>query len=258
MKKPRRVPRVRVVNSDPQPARLFMPHTFANQVEFIGGGSPMVYMTRDAFSRMWHIVDIADDEVGWLGTVRQTQYGNFLIEEVFLLEQEVSAAQTEISGDGIAKFVQELIETREDGVEVANTIRFWGHSHVRMSTSPSGQDDAQMRHFEQNDCPWFVRGILNKQGRMQFDIFLWDAGVKITDAPWAIFDEFVDQSRRAEIEADFKAKVTARTYTAHHYPGVPGEYSPLWAQGNPHLFGNMAGMMAASGAIDGAGDDDVG
>ena len=230
-----------------------MPHSFANQVEFIDDGPPMVYMTRDAFSRMWHFVDIAGEEVGWLGTVQQTRYGNFLIEEVFLLEQEVSAAQTEISEDGIAKLAQELIETRQDGVEVVNKIRFWGHSHVRMGTSPSGQDEAQMRHFQQNDCPWFVRGILNKLGRMQFDIFLWDAGVKITDAPWAIYDEFVDQTRRPAIEADFKAKVVARPYTVYHPPGPTGEYRP-WAQGYPSHPGNGAGVTVVRGATD-DGDD---
>lgn len=252
MKKARLVARARVVNNDPQPARLFIPHSFANRVEFIDDDPPMVYMTRDAFSRMWHFVDIADEEVGWLGTVRLTPYGNFLIEEVFLLEQEVSAAQTEISEDGIAKLVQELIETRQDGVDVANAIRFWGHSHVRMGTSPSGQDEAQMRHFQQNDCPWFVRGILNKLGRMQFDIFLWDSGVKITDAPWAIYDEFVDQSRRVEIEADFKAKVTARSYDTYHYPDAPGKHHP-WAQGAPYYPGN--GDVVVHSATDGVFDD---
>src|SRR3989344_5541461 len=256
MKKLKRVSPARVVYNDPKPARLFMPHSFANQVEFIDGGPPMVYMTRDAFSRMWHFVDIADEEVGWLGTVRQTRYGNFLIEEVFLLEQEVSAAQTEISEDGIAKLAQELIETRPDGVDVANSIHFWGHSHVRMGTSPSGQDETQMRHFQQNDCPWFVRGILNKLGRMQFDIFLWDAGVKITDAPWAIYDEFVDQSRRAEMGADFKAKGAARSYASYHYTG-PHSQTP-WPNGVPPQFNNGARVMVVHSATDNVGDNNVG
>jgi len=199
-----------MVNTTPQPTRPFVPHDFANRVEFIGT-FPMVYMARKAFSTMWHIVDLADEEVGWLGTVRQTPSGNFVIEEVFLLHQEVSASQTEISEDGIAELAQELIETRPDGMEVVNAIRFWGHSHCYMGTSPSGQDEDQMRQFQQNECPWFVRGILNKLGRMQFDLFLWDIGVKITDVPWAIY-EFVDPELRTEIEADFQAKVVKQTF----------------------------------------------
>lgn len=224
-----KVPRFQRRSTTPayQPAPLFMPHLFTNTIQFIDAHPPMVYMTRDAFSRMWHFVDIADEEVGWLGTVKKTPYGNFLIEEVFLLDQEVSASQTEISEEGIAQLAEELITTRADGVDVANRIRFWGHSHVRMDTFPSGQDEAQMRHFEQNECPWFIRGILNKLGRMQFDIFLWEVGVKITDASWAIYDEHFDQRSRAQIEAEFKAKVTRRPYTPQKYVYAQGARQSL-------------------------------
>jgi hypothetical protein len=204
---------------NPGPARLFVPHNFENKVTFIDRQPPMVYLTRDVFSRMWHFVDIANMEVGWLGSVQKTQYGNYLIDEVFLLEQEVSSAQTEMSAGGIAELAQELISTRADGMEVANRIRFWGHSHVRMATTASGQDDAQMREFRQDECPWFVRGILNKLGRMQFDIYLWDIGVQIADAPWAIYDERVDPSRRAEIEAEYAAKVTVRRFQQQNFVG---------------------------------------
>lgn len=230
--------KARIVYNDPQPARMFSPHIFANQVELLQA-PPMVYMTRDAFSRMWHFVDIANEEVGWLGSVQLTRLGNFLIDEVFLLEQEVSAAQTEISENGIAQLVQELIETRDDGIDVANRIHFWGHSHVRMDTNPSQQDEDQMRHFQQNECPWFIRGILNKLGRMQFDIFLWDAGVKIIDAPWAIWDEFVDQTRRGAIEAEFKAKVAKRAYARY---SSSSKYSDVWeyyAENYPRSSGNV-------------------
>lgn len=249
MKKIRRLARPRKAYVDPRPAQMFVPHSFTNQVEFIDGRSPMVYMTRDAYSRMWHYVDIASKEVGWLGTVRLTRYGNFLIDEVFLLEQEVSAAQTEISEAGIARLAQELIDTRENGVEMVNRIRFWGHSHVRMGTFPSGQDEAQMQHFHQNDCPWFVRGILNKLGRMQFDIFLWNAGVKVTDVPWAIYDEFVDQSRRADIEADFNAKVTERPYMV--YRGQTA--AKPWAVQPQYL--DTGGVPAITGADEDNGAD---
>lgn len=252
VRRPITINRTRVATHNPNPARLFMPHNFANKVELIDY-PPMVYMTREVFSRMWHFVDIADKEVSWLGTVRQTQYGNFLIEEVFLLEQEVSATQTEISEDGIARLAQELIDTRQDGVDVVNRIRFWGHSHVQMDTSPSGQDENQMQHFQQ-DCAWFVRGILNKLGCMRFDIFLWDIGVRITDVSWAIYDEFVDRSRRAEIEADFKTKVTTGLEVEHEYL-EPVDGQRRWEQGHPAKPIGGAMVFTPSGAD--LGDDDV-
>ena len=199
-----------------KPALHFAPHAFKARVEFIEKRVPMVYVTRDAYSRMYHMVDMCNVEVGWRGTVRVTRGGNFLIDEVFLLEQEVSGAATELSEDGQARLVQHLIDTRDNGVEVANELRFWGHSHANMATFASTQDDKQMAELEQGGCPWFIRGILNKLGSMTFDIFYWDIGVKIADAQWAVWDQ-VDQSMREELEAEFNNKVTRKPTTVYHY-----------------------------------------
>lgn len=224
--------KVRRVKFTPTPALPFAQHSFGGQVEFLsGGGVPTVFITREAFSRMWHYVDIATEEVGWFGTVRMTRRSNYLIEEVFLGEQEVSAVQTEISGNGLAQIGQHLIDSRPDGVEQANKLLFWGHSHVRMGTFASGQDEEQMEQFRENGCPWFIRGILNKLGRMEFTIFLWAAGVKLVDVPWAIY-EHVDQSIRPDIEAEFETKVKRRTYRPYKYkaPAAGAVVHPgVWA-----------------------------
>ena len=211
MKRPgvRRLGRRARFRIDNSPAELFMPHYFERKVELIDHHTiPVVYMTRKIYSQMWHIVDMAPREVGWLGIVERIPSGNFLIKEIFIVEQTVSAVETEMSEDGIAKLAQELMG-RENGIDAANAIRFWGHSHVRMPAMPSGTDDLQMEKFREDGCPWFIRGILNKNGQMRFDIFLWETGVKITDAAWTMFDE-VDGAYREEIAAQFKAKVTVR------------------------------------------------
>jgi len=188
----------------------FVPHGFGQKVELLGA-LPRVLVTRAAYSRMWHFVDIADKEVGWLGTAERLPSGDFLIGEVFLLKQEVHATTTEISEDGIAELASELMSSRADGLDVVNKIRFWGHSHVRMGTSPSGQDESQMSLFRENQCDWFIRGILNKAGRMEFTIFMWDVGIKIVDAQWALYEP-VDERTRSEIEAEFVAKVSEKTF----------------------------------------------
>ncbi len=223
----RRPKRVHYVRPPPPPALEFTPHAFAAQVAFIEGDVPKIFVSRDAYSKMYHFVDIGEEEVGWLGTAYQTRLGNFVIDEVFLVEQEVSAAQTELSEDGQAKLAQHLIDTYEDGVEKVNRLRFWGHSHVAMPTNPSAQDEKQMEVLRANGCPWFIRGILNKRGRMQFDIFLWESGVKIVDAAWSIYNQ-VDYTNRHGIEAEFKEKVVSRPYSYHS-----AHASGSWAKGVP-------------------------
>lgn len=191
-------------------ASAFCQHAFRKGVELLAD-LPSVLVSRAAYNRMWHFVDIADKEVGWLGTVSRLPGGDFLVEEVFLFKQQVAAATCEISADGLAEFATELLSSRPDGMEVINRLCFWGHSHVNMGTSPSGQDESQMSTFRESGHPFFVRGILNKQGRMEFTIFLYESGVKIVDAEWAIHEP-VDESIRTEIEAEFKAKVSEKVY----------------------------------------------
>jgi hypothetical protein len=95
-------------------------------------------------------------------------------------------------------------------MDVGSRLLFWGHSHVNMGTSPSGQDEAQMALFESQELEFFIRGILNKNGRMEFAIFLYESGVKIVDAEWAIYQP-VDKSLRSAIEAEFKEKVQTQS-----------------------------------------------
>ena len=174
-------------------------------VEFLGA-KPKVLVSTSALERMWHIVDLSAHEVGWLGTVRRMG-PNFLIEEVFLFEQEVSATTTEISPDGLAAVATEIISSREDGMEVVNALRFWGHSHVHMAVSPSAQDEAQMSLFRENGCDFYIRGIFNKKGEVRFDIFLFSAGLVIRQAEWEEYRP-ADPGLREAIRAELAEKVS--------------------------------------------------
>lgn len=187
------------------PAIPFQQHQFREKVELISGDPPMIYIPRDVYSHMFHIVDIAQLEVGWLGTVERTNRGNFIINEIFLLEQEVGSQHTSLSEKGVAELC-ELLLARKGGIEEVNSLLFWGHSHVNMMTSPSYQDDAQMEEFRRNGAPWFIRGILNRRGTMEFTIYLWQVGVKVVDAAWVVYDQ-ADYRVRAEIEKEFQKKV---------------------------------------------------
>lgn len=210
-------------------AKSFCPHSFGTKIE-LDSNVPRVLISRLAYNKMWHYVDVADKEVGWLGTV--VENGNdFLIQDVFLLKQEVGQTETEITLDGLAEFGQEIL-SKPNGTEIYNGIRFWGHSHVNMGTDPSSQDEEQMEVFRESEHPFFIRGILNKNGRMEFTIFLYAAGIKIVDAEWTI-SEPVDESIRADIEAEFEDKVTE------------GVYAPI-AQVGGHYGYNQQAMAGIS------------
>jgi len=190
-------------------AKKFIPHEFTPKVELLTG-LPRVLVSREAYEDMFVIVEEADKEIGFLGTVRKVGK-DFLIEEVFLFEQEVHATTCEITPDGLAKVAQELISSRPDGMDICNRLCFWGHSHVNMGTSPSGQDEAQLEELASNAEEFFIRAILNKSGRMEFTIALVSLGIIIKDAEWELYEP-ADENRRERWRREIAAKVREVKY----------------------------------------------
>ncbi len=173
----------------PPPEIPFQPHFARPRPEVIFTPAvPTVYLTPEAYKRMCLYVELAPLEVGWLGTVSKLESGDFLIEEVFLVEQQVMAAETELSVAGIEKLVLELVGSGDAGFDKANKLHFWGHSHVRMPTNPSFTDENTMRRFSAEGHEFYVRGIFNKFGQANFDVYYCQAGYRLLDVPWAVID----------------------------------------------------------------------
>lgn len=193
----------------------FIPHRFESKIEMIEG-IPRILISKIAYNKMWHYVDLANEEVSWLGTVKRMSK-SFLIEDVFLLKQEVSSTQTVITEDGLSEFGEGILKEPR-GIDIYNNIRFWGHSHVNMDTGASGPDETQMDIFESSEHPFFIRGILNKRGKIEFTIYFYETGIKISDPEWSVYDP-IDTSMRNVIEKDFNEKVTKEKFLNFHKYG---------------------------------------
>ena len=64
------------------------------------------------------------------------------VKKVYLIEQEVSSGECELSAEGVAKLYEELIERGE--VEEVDNLKGWWHSHGRGNTFWSKTDDDTM------------------------------------------------------------------------------------------------------------------
>lgn len=147
---------------------------------------PFVYIADNALNKMFLYVDECKDEIGWLGTATyNAPTHSYTIEDVFLFKQDVHSTTTEITPEGLEQFATELLK-QENGIEIWNNIRVWGHSHVNMDISPSGQDDKQMREFGQNGQEWFLRIIANKRGELSVDVYDYVRGLFFDNVPWEI------------------------------------------------------------------------
>lgn len=143
---------------------------------------PDVIISQNALVKMQLFIDNCTDEIGWLGTaIRQNNI--IFIQDVFLFNQEVHAATTEITPEGLSTFAEELLKD-PNGMEIWNNIKLWGHSHVNMGVGASGQDDAQMVTFREGGHDWFLRIIGNKKGDIRVDLYDYKNGIIFNDLKW--------------------------------------------------------------------------
>lgn len=165
---------------------------------------PKVFISNTALRKMSVYVDEApgQDEIGWLGTAYR-EGNEFLINDVFLFRQEVHGTTTEITPEGLAEFAEELLQ-QPNGVEIWNNLKMWGHSHVNMGITPSGQDNSQMEAFSNVGHDFFIRLICNKKGEMGIDVYLYEEGLEFHNAPWETYIEEED-----EVAVQFDEQITA-------------------------------------------------
>lgn len=181
----------------------FKPHTAVPKARLYNK-LPNLLFTPQAAATMAYYVDECSDEIGWLGIVEKYEDEMYLCTEVHLLEQEVNGGTTEISPMGLVKMAEEL------GLEKMQKIFLWGHSHVNMGVSPSGQDETQMKLFMENGMEWFFRIICNKKGDIGVTFYNYKENYVVEDVPWDVYYE--TGVEKAAIVAEMKEKVKKKTY----------------------------------------------
>ena len=196
----------------------FAPHKFETTSKFVLG-MPKIMISREALEDMAFFVDEVTDEVSWLGTVQMIGEdpisATYLIEKVYLIEQTVSGAETEMTTEGIAATYEALLKKR-NGMEIVNKMFFWGHSHPHFGTTPSGPDEEQMKLFRDNNNPFFIRGIFNKEGRAQFSLFLHPQNLEFHDVSWSTVS-VISEARKTALKKEIEEKVKKKTYGSSFY-----------------------------------------
>ena len=173
------------------------------KVKVIDEMKPIIYIMETAYDKMNEYIDQSDLEIGWLGTATKRGSNIYVIEDTYLFEQEVSDTTTEIKEEGLNNFAMELMQ-KENGEELWNNMRVWGHSHVDMGTSPSSQDNEQMKLFIKNPNEFFIRIIGNKKGDMKIDIYDFELGLIYEDMEYEIVYEEEKQGKINNINNTIK------------------------------------------------------
>lgn len=177
---------------------------------FLKNSYPRVIIQANLLEYIREIVDQCKDEVSWIMEVTDLGNYDYEIESVFIPRQRVNGATTEFNADDIMHLMTN--ETTFD----PDKWRGWGHSHVNMGVTPSGQDKKQMEEFA-NDCDFFIGMIHNKKG----DMFCW-----MVDSKRGLFFKNVEVAIVSEYENEISELLKERVSKLVNTPKETVKYSP--------------------------------
>lgn len=171
---------------------MFKQHEF--KASFLG--VPTIQIREDVLQDMWHVTDIVQMEVGWFCTVKDLGENKFLLDGLYLPAQDCHGTTSEITPAGEAKMMNDIMNDEQAaGIEPGNPahklnrLDAWFHSHVEMETFPSSQDLDQMEKYRATGRPYFIRGIVNKKGKISlafYDSRSCLKGFRVEECPWEI------------------------------------------------------------------------
>jgi hypothetical protein len=166
--------------------------------------------------KMRALVQQCDREIGWHGTVRyEADINTYIIEDIFVFPQEVTGATVQSIDEVYGLW---LMETFDD--EQFAKLRFHGHSHVNMSTFPSGVDTAYQENLIDRVQDFYIFVILNK--RDDYYVCLYDvANNRMYDKEDLYYDAEID-----EVDAWAKDNITTHVKTRTFTPAATTPTTP--------------------------------
>ena len=140
---------------------------------------PSVYISAEAYIKMRKLVDDTSTEIGWYGIVTQVPAltNVYVIEDIIVYPQKVTGATCEQDDDKMFEFEMSLTD------EQVNHKRFHGHSHVNMSTGPSGVDENFYQDLLSQTKDYFIITVTNKRNEYTTRFYDIANNVLYTDVP---------------------------------------------------------------------------
>lgn len=171
-----------------------------------------IVFTLPAFTKMMALLMVFDKEVGWYCTCRRSEEENdeYIVDDVLVFPQTVTSVTVDSDDEKRTAWFDSL------PVETLLSIKCDCHSHVNMSTSPSGTDDKDMRAVFDN---------IPQDG---FRIFMiWNKSLEYWAAIYDVQKNVIFESDEIEVEVlgvdlntfikDAKGLVQNRVYSTYQY-----------------------------------------
>jgi hypothetical protein len=205
---------------------------------------PTIYITTNAYIKMRMLVDKCDKEVGWYGIVDTVPglEATYLIEDIVVYPQKVTGATVEQDEDRMFEFEMSLT------TEQVNHKRFHGHSHVNMSTNPSGVDENFYQDLLSQTNDYFIITVTNKRNEYTTRFYDVANNILYTEVPIELiqddgtsylewFENNKEQIKEPtkSFESSFKLPTTSTTKYSKQLNLLDedGDEYPMW---DPNLY----------------------
>lgn len=197
-----------------------------------------LFIEKLAWDKMRALVEEFKTEIGWHGLARRGENeGEYYLDDIIVYPQVVTGAT--VTPDQV-KYQNWLYDLPDEDF---NKVRFQGHSHVNMGTSPSGTDRTYYQSIlEQcSDDMFYIFAILNKKGERHIEIF--DLAINtIFDTSDITVTLLIDPNDPVEqLVKDAKSKVEEYKPPVTTYAGT--KYYSSYAYGN-YNYGKGGGGVA--------------
>lgn len=222
-----------------------------------------VYFTEIAWMKMTSLLREFSKEVAWHATAYRIpgDGDDYLIKDILVYPQTVSAATVEMDTEKYAKW---LMENYEDSR--FDNIRSQMHSHVNMGVTPSSVD---LTHQEEilaqlGDDDFYIFMIWNKSLNVNIRIFDMQKNVlfETSDVTWGVVEgeiglqKFIDEAKKMVEDRVYTPPAYANQgygRSPYYNPQYYGPYDPVGHQsGHPATGGNLppAGNNGGNGKKD--------
>jgi hypothetical protein len=152
-------------------------------------------LTNGTFERIAEYVAQINAEIGMFGYVTMTNKGDFVVDEVFLVEQTVSGTSVDFADTGLEYAINKAIA--DDRID---DLKFCCHSHVDMGAFWSGTDESMISGMNNGMTPYIVSLVINKKHETEQRVDFFN--------PSGPLGHFTDQVR-FDLDLDIERAVTA-------------------------------------------------
>lgn len=178
---------------------------------------PAIYLSIKAYQKMRAWTHMAKGEVSWLGTVDRMEGDAFLIEDIHLLKQVCTEANTSLDDSAIGEFLTGLTRKGDN----PSRVKAWLHSHGSLKVFWSQTDEKTI--LGMRSAGYLISVVTNKDGEMlgRIDIFS-PFHVHVSEIQVNVFNE-PDEVFRKTLSAEFREKVTEQVpipFAGRQFPGT--------------------------------------